>query len=116
MRAAEIKEEEKKIEEKVMKLKDLSEWKTKDSESIKAKTQLKPKIISIGYSALNQNGPIVGRKVFGEEPKKEVQQDEESEIDRAFRLEKEEKKKAIKRYTDSDIPKKNKKRKSSPNE
>lgn len=121
-----MKEEEKKVEEKVMKLKDLSEWRTKGAEALKSKIRGKPKVVSVGYSNINaldqSSAPVAGRRVFGEEPKviakgKDNEQgEEENDIDRAFRLEKEEKEKSrskTKRNIDNgSIPKKNKKIKS----
>lgn len=125
MKQAELKAEEKEIEEKETKLKDLSEWKTSSSEELKQKANAKPKIISVGYTSINNlsNGPpIVGRRTFGVTKEDKVEKkDEENDIDSLWKKQKDDKKglkgmnRSEKRGID-ESPKKsqNKKRKSHP--
>lgn len=73
MKQAEIKEEEKQVEQEEMKMRDLSEWKTNVSEKLKQKGLARPKIIYAGYTNINSlqsRLPVAGRRVFGEKPEK----------------------------------------------
>lgn len=125
MKQAELKAEEKEIEEKETKLKDLSEWKTSSSEELKQRANAKPKIISVGYTSINNltNGPpIIGRRTFGEtKEEKSEQKNEENDIDSLWKKQKEGQKSTkesnrSEKRANEDSPKKSqhKKRKSHP--
>lgn len=123
MKQAEKRAEEQDEEQQESKLKDLSEWKTSNAEKLKQKAQAKPKVIAVGFTALNSlnNGPpVIGRRTFGETKKEEKKPEQEQEgkvndLDKLWQKQKEERSepKSGKRSKD-EIPKKtqNKKRKS----
>jgi len=120
MKAAEMKAEEKEIKEEETKLKDLSEWKTSTAEKLKQRANSKPKIISLGYTSINNlsgGASVVGRRTFGAKAEeKEEKKNEGNDIDSLWKKQKEERgDKDIKRTRD-ESPKKsgNKKRKSHP--
>jgi hypothetical protein len=123
MKQAEIREEEKDREEKEMKLKDLSEWKTKSADQLKSKLQKMSRPAVVGYQTLHliRNGevPIVGRRSFGETVKSEVKtletpEEDSSDLDSLWKKDQKPKSKSKRPLTDESPMKNTKKRKSHP--
>ncbi|KAH3679329.1 hypothetical protein WICMUC_001069 [Wickerhamomyces mucosus] len=86
MKQAEIREEEKEIEEKQTKLKDLSEWRTPSAQILKERFQNQSKLNSVGFTSIKSvqgSNVVVGRKIFGakEESKTPTKKSKNTSLD-----------------------------------
>lgn len=117
MRQAEVREEEEKQQDSEKKLRDLSEWKTKFSGTLKQNQPGSSR--RLGFSSIRMLGraaaPAVGRRVLGQDPqetKDETPRD--SDLDALWRDQQETKKSKSKKRPKSDADAPTKKRKSRP--
>lgn len=126
MKQADLRQEEKVREETEMKLRDLSEWKTASAESLKKKLLQNKKPAVVGYQTLhlirNSDGPILGRRTFGEMKKEpelktlEPQEDDQEaeDLDSMWKKDQRPKSSSKRPLTDGTPKREQKKRKSHP--